>query len=89
MEETFRSFAPGGVPVVGSGFGALTAIALKAKFPHSAGRLVLVDTLPGAPSPGQLCPKERLAIPTGHPYRGPTTSDTWSSNASAWSAACR
>lgn len=54
MEETFRSFAPGGVPVVGSGFGALTAITLKAKFPHSAGRLVLVDTLPGAPSPGQL-----------------------------------
>ncbi|WP_369264808.1 alpha/beta fold hydrolase [Streptomyces sp. R35] len=52
LEETVRSFAPGGVPVVGLGYGALAAIALKAKFPHSAGRLVLVDALPGALSPG-------------------------------------
>ncbi|MFF0000096.1 hypothetical protein [Streptomyces avermitilis] len=40
------------MPVVGLGFGALAAIALKAKFPHSAGRLVLVDALPGTLSPG-------------------------------------
>ncbi|MFE4965852.1 alpha/beta fold hydrolase [Streptomyces sp. NPDC056660] len=52
LEEATRSFAPGGVPVVGAGFGALAAIALKAKFPHSAGRLVLVDALPGTLSPG-------------------------------------
>ncbi|MGW2032980.1 alpha/beta fold hydrolase [Streptomyces sp. NPDC001356] len=52
LEETVRSFAPGGVPVVGAGFGGLVAIALKAKFPRGAGRLVLVDALPGASSPG-------------------------------------
>lgn len=52
LDETVRSFAPGGVPVVGLGFGALAAIALKAKFPHSTGRIVLVDALPGTLSPG-------------------------------------
>ncbi|MFE4993463.1 alpha/beta fold hydrolase [Streptomyces mirabilis] len=52
LEETVRSFAPGGVPVIGTGFGALAAIALKAKFPRSAGRLVLIDALPGTLSPG-------------------------------------
>ncbi|MGV9934965.1 hypothetical protein ACWDY4_30980 [Streptomyces olivaceoviridis] len=72
MEETFRSFAPGGVPVPGSGFGALTAITLKAKFPHSAGRLVLVDTLPGAPSPGQLAvPQGTTGQPHGTPLPRP------------------
>ncbi|MFE5033764.1 alpha/beta fold hydrolase [Streptomyces sp. NPDC056683] len=52
LEEAARSFAPGGVPLVGAGFGALAAIALKAKFPHSVGRLVLVDALPGTLSAG-------------------------------------
>ncbi|QKZ17162.1 alpha/beta fold hydrolase [Streptomyces chartreusis] len=52
LEETARSFTPGGVPVVGFGFGALAAVALKARFPHSVGRLVLVDALPGTLSPG-------------------------------------
>ena len=52
LEEAIRSFAPGAVPVVGFGLGALAAIALKAKFPRSAGRLVLIDSLPGTLSPG-------------------------------------
>ncbi|GAA5702584.1 hypothetical protein SM007_36550 [Streptomyces avermitilis] len=65
LEETVRSFAPGGVPVVGLGFGALAAIALKAKFPHSAGRLVLVDALPGTLSPGlRLWPAPSPEFPT-------------------------
>ncbi|MFJ3762132.1 alpha/beta fold hydrolase [Streptomyces sp. NPDC090080] len=52
LEEAARSFAPTDAPLVGWGFGGLAAIALKAKFPHSAGRLVLVDALPGTLSPG-------------------------------------
>ncbi|MFD4530269.1 alpha/beta fold hydrolase [Streptomyces sp. NPDC058470] len=52
LAEAIRSFAPGQPPVVGVGLGALAAIALTARFPESAGRLVLVDTLPGTLSPG-------------------------------------
>ncbi|MFD7003548.1 alpha/beta fold hydrolase [Streptomyces mirabilis] len=48
LEEAVRSFAPGRVPVVGRGLGALAAIAVAARFPEATGRLVLVDTLPGS-----------------------------------------
>ncbi|WP_328916900.1 MULTISPECIES: alpha/beta fold hydrolase [unclassified Streptomyces] len=46
--EAAHSFAPAGTPVVGTGLGALTAVAASAKAPGRLGRVVLVDTLPGA-----------------------------------------
>lgn len=48
LEEAIRSFAPGGPVVAGRGLGALAAIAVAARFPQVIGRVVLIDTLPGA-----------------------------------------
>lgn len=48
VADAAHSFAPAGIPVVGRGLGALTAIAVTAKKPGQLGRLVLVDTLPGS-----------------------------------------
>ncbi|WP_406470617.1 alpha/beta fold hydrolase [Streptomyces sp. NBC_01615] len=74
LEQTVRSFAPGGVPVVGLGFGALVAIALKAKFPHSAGRLRRRGrgswSLPGARHP--LRTRQRVAAAGAPPPRRDT-----------------
>lgn len=48
LEEAIRSFASGGPVVAGRGLGALAALAVAARFPQVIGRLVLIDTLPGA-----------------------------------------
>lgn len=48
LEEAIRSYAPGGPVVAGRGLGALAAVAVAARFPQVVGRLVLIDTLPGA-----------------------------------------
>jgi pimeloyl-ACP methyl ester carboxylesterase len=48
LEEAIRSFAPGAPLVAGRGLGALAAVAVAARFPQVTGRLVLIDTLPGA-----------------------------------------
>ncbi|EIV96227.1 alpha/beta fold hydrolase [Frankia sp. QA3] len=53
VAEAIASFAPRARLVVGSGLGALTALAVAARRPDLAGQLVLLDTLPGAGRAGR------------------------------------
>ncbi|MFC4030021.1 alpha/beta fold hydrolase [Streptomyces polygonati] len=89
VAEAAHSFAPAGVPVVGRGLGALVAIAAAAKAPTQFGRVVLVDTLPGAltapdrpwptPSPdfaGQDEAHDWLAARVGPDSAAPATART-------------
>ncbi|GAA5063431.1 pimeloyl-ACP methyl ester carboxylesterase [Thermocatellispora tengchongensis] len=58
VAEAVESLAPTAEVVAATGLGALTALALSARRPELVRALILLDTLPGHPAPGENPPKD-------------------------------